>query len=52
MIPTPVFDLYKLKSGMKISGPAIILNNTSTILIEPGWNSLIDDFGNVLITAD
>lgn len=51
-VSTPVYDLADLKSGMKIPGPAIILNQTSTILVEPSWVSTIDDFGNVLITSE
>ena len=35
---------------MRIAGPAIILNQTSTILVEPGCEAYIDDFGNVEIT--
>ena len=35
---------------MKITGPAIILNKTSTVLIEPSWIAEIDIFGNVEIT--
>ena len=34
---------------MFISGPAIILNQTSTILVEPGCQAEIDNFGNVII---
>ena len=34
---------------MKVSGPAIILNKTSTILVEPQSEALIDEFGNVEI---
>lgn len=37
---------------MNIKGPAIILNSTSTILIEPSCHSLIDDFGNVEISVE
>lgn len=46
---TKVFDLELLKAGTKINGPAIILNKTSTILVEPSWLSEIDSFGNVMI---
>ena len=48
-LESPVFDLEALKSGMKIEGPAIILNKTSTILVEPESHAVIDDFGNVEI---
>ena len=34
---------------MKMEGPAIILNKTSTILVEPESHAVIDDFGNVEI---
>lgn len=44
-----VYNLEHLKAGMKISGPAIILNKTSTVLIEPFWSAKIDVFGNVEI---
>ena len=35
MLKTKIYDLLELKSGMVIDGPVIILNNTSTILVEP-----------------
>lgn len=35
---------------MTVEGPAIILNQTSTILIEPDCEAHIDDFGNIEIT--
>ena len=44
-----VYDLEKMKSGMSVDGPAIILNKTSTILVEPDSDAIIDDFGNVEI---
>ena len=36
---------------MKVTGPAIILNKTSTVLIEPFCEALIDSFGNIEITV-
>ena len=48
-LSTPVYDLEALKGGMFISGPGIILNQTSTILVEPGCQAEIDIFGNVII---
>ena len=44
-----VFDLEHLKANMQIQGPAIILNKTSTIVIEPNWVAKIDINGNVEI---
>jgi N-methylhydantoinase A/oxoprolinase/acetone carboxylase beta subunit len=34
---------------MKINGPAIILNKTSTIVVEPNCHAEIDDYGSVII---
>lgn len=48
-VETQVYDLMQLKAKMRISGPAVILNETSTILIEPSWQAIIDKFGNVEI---
>ena len=50
MLETPVFDLEELSAGTKIEGPAIILNSTSTILIEPQSSCLLDEFGNLEIS--
>ena len=46
---TEVYDLEKLNSGVELKGPIIILNSTSTVLIEPDAVCLIDDFGNLEI---
>lgn len=35
-LDSPVYDLNDLKGGMFVNGPSIILNQTSTILVEPG----------------
>jgi 5-oxoprolinase (ATP-hydrolysing) len=48
-LDSPVYDLNDLKGGMFINGPSIILNQTSTILVEPGCKAEIDNFGNVII---
>lgn len=34
---------------MELDGPSIILNQTSTILVEPGCKARIDSYGNVII---
>ena len=36
---------------MNVHGPAIILNKTSTVLIEPHWDAKIDIYGNIEITV-
>ena len=41
-IKVPVYDLIDLIPEQKVSGPCLILNNTSTILVEPGWEAITD----------
>ena len=48
---TPIFMLEKLGAGMSIDGPAILIQDTSTILIEPGCSSEITQYGDIVITV-
>ena len=48
---TPIYLLEKLGAGMSIDGPAIVIQETSTILIEPGCISKITKYGDILITV-
>jgi len=38
-------DFY---SGYKFKGPALVLEDTSTILIPPGYKCHVDDWGNII----
>jgi N-methylhydantoinase A len=42
----PVFDGSALSSQMKIQGPAIIEEPTTTIVIPPQWELLVNRFGD------
>ena len=48
---TPIFMLEKLGAGMSIDGPAIVMQDTSTILIEPGCSSEITQYGDIVINV-
>jgi len=48
---TPVYNLEHLIAGHVVEGPAIIINNNSTILIEPFCTAVITDQGNIDITV-
>ncbi len=45
----PVYDVHSFQSGDEIKGPAILLNDTSTALIEEGWLGTFDDTLNLVI---
>ena len=48
---TNVYLLKNLKAGHVIQGPAIIMDDLSTILIEPDCTGVITTFGDVKITV-
>jgi N-methylhydantoinase A len=47
---TPIYDGGKLGAGATLSGPAIIEEVTTTIVIEPGWTAKLDASGSYVIT--
>lgn len=49
LLDTKVYMLSALGAGHLVTGPAIILDNLSTILIEPGCTGFITDKGDVRI---
>jgi N-methylhydantoinase A len=44
------YDFTKLKSGNKITGPAVILAPTTTIVVNPSWIATFDALRNILLT--
>jgi len=48
-LPCDVFDRYQLKCGNRITGPAIVEEIDSTVLIHPGDYADVDRFGNLVI---
>jgi N-methylhydantoinase A/oxoprolinase/acetone carboxylase beta subunit len=41
-VPTPVYDRYRLRPGMRLSGPAIIEERESTTVVGPGARVAVD----------
>ena len=52
LINTPVYDGSKLGAGATITGPAIIEEITTTIVIEPKWSARLDASGSYVITKN
>ncbi|OMJ22197.1 hypothetical protein AYI69_g5478 [Smittium culicis] len=48
---TGIYMLDELPIGSQVIGPAIILDNNSTILVEPSWNALITS-SQVVMSCD
>jgi N-methylhydantoinase A len=49
-VRTPVYDGAMFGAGATVTGPAIIEEVTTTIVIEPGWTAKLDASGSYLIT--
>jgi N-methylhydantoinase A len=47
---TPVYDGALLGADARVTGPAIIEESTTTIVIEPGWQAVLDRSGSYVIT--
>ena len=44
-----IYDRRGLGAGASLTGPAIVEETTSTTLVPPGYQALVDDYGNILI---
>ncbi|MCZ6729527.1 MAG: hydantoinase/oxoprolinase family protein [SAR324 cluster bacterium] len=49
-VSCPVYDRYKLKSGTRMQGPAIVEEVESTVVVGMGAEVLVDGFNNLDIT--
>ena len=50
-VPCNIYDRASLTPGSNIAGPAILENVDSTVVIEPGWQARIDEYGNCIMQA-
>ena len=48
---TPVYDGTLMGAGDRLSGPAVIEEVTTTIVVEPGWDVELHESGVYLLTA-
>jgi N-methylhydantoinase A len=46
----PVFRRSDLLPGHCLEGPALVLQEDTTTLITPGWRSMVDDWGNLVLS--
>lgn len=46
---TPIYARGKLRAGDEVVGPAIVQQDDTTTVIEPGYRGAVDRFGNILI---
>ncbi|UCG17637.1 MAG: hydantoinase B/oxoprolinase family protein, partial [Phycisphaerales bacterium] len=46
---TPVHHRASLRVGDRFAGPAVVIEDTSTIVIEPGWSAQVIATGDILL---
>lgn len=44
-----IYRRSELKPGHKIIAPAIIVEDIGTIIVEPGWQALVNEYGHVIL---
>jgi len=50
-VDCPIYDRYGLDAGCVVEGPAVVEEIDSTTVIHPGYQALVDKFGNLLLTS-
>ena len=48
-VETPVYRRADLPPGGVLSGPALLVEATSTTVVDPGWRARVDGAGNLLL---
>ncbi|MDL2293123.1 hydantoinase/oxoprolinase family protein [Ruminococcaceae bacterium OttesenSCG-928-D13] len=51
-LATPIYAMEKLYKGVKITGPAIIEEVSSSTIIYPGMDATMDKYGNIVINTE
>ena len=47
---TVFYNRNDIEPNEKLSGPAVIIEPTSTIIIEPGWEAMLEDSNDLILT--
>ena len=48
-VDTPFFDRAAIPAGHPVDGPAVIIEPTSTAVVEPGWQAVITPSGDLVM---
>jgi N-methylhydantoinase A len=49
-VPTTVYDRYRLRGGDELSGPAVVEEEGSTLVVGPGARATVAATGNIVLT--
>ena len=48
-VPTPFFDRASIPAAHPVAGPAVIIETTSTAVVEPGWQAVVTASGDLVM---
>ena len=48
-LDTPLYQRDLLATGNRISGPALVVQLDTTTVVPPGWEGVVDPYGNILL---
>ncbi|MBI2217274.1 MAG: hydantoinase/oxoprolinase family protein [Candidatus Rokubacteria bacterium] len=48
-VSCPVYDRYRLGTGAQITGPAIVEERETTVVLLPGDRGVVDGYGNLIV---
>ena len=51
-VRTPLYDRASLQPGTNFSGPAIVVEYSSTTAIPPGWQARVDGYRNLILETE
>ncbi len=49
-VDTPFYQRTSLITGQAVYGPAVVLDSTATIVVEPGWRAVLQADNNLVLT--
>ena len=49
---TPVYRREKLGPGAVVTGPALLVQTDTTIVVPPGWAGPVDGYGNLVLSSN
>ena len=50
--PCKVYNRYGLAAGAAFRGPAVVEEETTTIVIDPGWRAVLHESGSYVLSQD
>ncbi|MCK4600858.1 MAG: hydantoinase B/oxoprolinase family protein, partial [Phycisphaerae bacterium] len=50
-VGTPIYRRSDLSPGARLTGPAMIIEDVSTIVVDPGWAARVNERGHIVLAA-